>query len=73
MGVSQKNEPKIVAVTDDSSERVPGYSQDEDRSIREGIISGNVDHLQRRLGNRQIQLIASESFLLDDTAFWTAF
>ncbi|GAB7338909.1 hypothetical protein MBLNU457_5590t1 [Dothideomycetes sp. NU457] len=57
MGLFQKNE-KIVAVADDSSERVPGYSQDEDRSIQEGVISGNVDHLQRRLGNRQIQLIA---------------
>ena len=58
MGIFNRNE-KTLAVSDDASDRVPGYTQD-DRSIQEGLVSGNVDHLQRRLGNRQIQLIASE-------------
>jgi len=72
MGLFQKNE-KVVAVTDDSSDRVPGYTQD-DHSIQEGLISGNVDHLQRRLGNRQIQLIASEnSSTFHDILIWTTY
>lgn len=73
MGVFQKNDPKIVAVSDDSSDRVPDYPR-ESESIQEGVVHGNVDHLQRRLGNRQIQLIASEtSCPSGDTALCTPY
>jgi len=43
--------------TEKDVEVAPGYNPN-DASSEEGLLSGNADHLHRRLGNRQIQLIA---------------
>ena len=55
MGFFDKSEKK--AHSDDFDADVPTYTAG-GHELGEGEIHENADHLQRRLGNRQIQLIA---------------
>ena len=49
----EKSEKNIA-----QEQTVPQYVSNDISSDEEGILLGNADHLHRRLGNRQIQLIA---------------
>lgn len=52
-GSTEKNPEKVAY----DQTTAPGYVSN-DASSEEGLLVGNADHLHRRLGNRQIQLIA---------------
>lgn len=54
MGFYDKMEKKFSGTH--SSDSVPAYTGEDD--VGHGVVSENADLLQRRLGNRQIQLIA---------------
>lgn len=55
MGIFSKSEKSDAGVYEVDN-NVPAYNGPED--IAEGVVSENADQLHRRLGNRQIQLIA---------------
>jgi amino acid transporter len=53
-----KDEEKNIAINDGTSDENSGSGQDGATEIQPGEFTDNADGLQRRLGNRQIQLIA---------------
>jgi len=55
MGKTNFKDPEVVSIKGSPSGLSP---LEHTLSVDEGEITYNVDHLQRHLGNRQIQLIA---------------
>lgn len=57
MGWFEKGEKGGGTFDEHDGTQLPAYDG-EGPDIQQGVIAENADHLQRRLGNRQIQLIA---------------